>query len=270
MESQEQPTQPTIQPQMPVQPVEQPTIQMPMPTPTEPVIEPSKKSLSKWPLIIAGVILILIIAGGAYMLGQKSTPKPTTNQTAVTPTTMATSVPTITAIPTIATSPSPELDYTANWKTYTNSANLFTLKYPALFTVTEEIEKENYANNHNEKVNYTYYNLKFSTGKIVNGQPDWSGFGVIVSPTNGRTIEQEYTGQQGMGAPIETAFTKETGGADEAADIKNVENGVRVYRVGDKFFEIATFQNANLLPDGSDGITNDILMNILSTIKFTP
>ena len=111
--------------------------------------------------------------------------------------------------------------------------------------------------------------VKFSTGKIVNGQPDWSGFGVIVSPTNGRTIDQEYTGQQGVGAPIGTTFTKETGGADEAADITNVENGVRVYRVGDKFFDIATFQNANLLPDGSDGITNDLLMNILSTIKFT-
>jgi hypothetical protein len=234
-------------------------------------IEP-KKSFPKWLLIIAGVILLTLLLTGTYMLGrnqsQKSTLKPTATQAAVTPTTMVTSIPTITTVPTIAVSLSPELNYTANWKTYTNSANLFTLKYPALFTVTEEIEKENYANNHNEKVDFTYYNLKFSTGKIVNGQPDWSGFGVIVSPTNGRTIDQEYTGQQGIGAPIETTFTKETGGADEAADITNVENGVRVYRVGDKFFEIATFQNANLLPDGSDGITNDLLMNILSTIKF--
>jgi hypothetical protein len=235
-----------------------------------------KKSLPKLPLIIAVVILLAVLLTGTYMLGknqsvsQKPTPKPTATPTSSTPAAIATSVPTITTVPTIAVSPSPELDYTANWKTYTNSANLFTLKYPALFTVTEQIEKENYANNHNEKVDYTYYNLKFSTGKVVNGQPDWSGFGVIVSPTNGRTIDQEYTGQQGMGAPIETTFTKETGGADEAADITNVENGVRVYRAGDKFFEIATFQSANLLPDGSDGITNDLLKNILSTIKFTP
>ena len=254
-----QPTQ-SIQPQTPIQQA-------------QPLAEPTKMALNprpKWPFILLGLIVIIVLISGAFLLGQKSTSKPEEKtQATITPTIMVTSIPKVTTTPTIAASPSSELDYTANWKTYTNSANLFTLKYPAIFTVKEEIDYQNYANNHNEKVDHTYYNLKFSTGKIVNGQPDWSGFGVIVSPTNGRTIDQEYTGQQGVGAPIGTTFTKETGGADEAADITNVENGVRVYRVGDKFFDIATFQNANLLPDGSDGITNDLLMNILSTIKFT-
>jgi len=254
-----QPTQ-SIQPQTPIQQA-------------QPLAEPTKMALNprpKWPFILLGLIVIIVLISGAFLLGQKSTSKPEEKtQATITPTIMVTSIPKVTTTPTIAASPSSELDYTANWKTYTNSANLFTLKYPAIFTIKEEIDYQNYANNHNEKVDHTYYNLKFSTGKIVNGQPDWSGFGVIVSPTNGRTIDQEYTGQQGVGAPIGTTFTKETGGADEAADITNVENGVRVYRVGDKFFDIATFQNANLLPDGSDGITNDLLMNILSTIKFT-
>ena len=73
-------TQPTIQPQMPVQPVEQPTIQMPMPTPTEPVIEPTKKSLPKWPLIIIGIILLATLLTGTFILYKNTTfkPKPAT------------------------------------------------------------------------------------------------------------------------------------------------------------------------------------------------
>ncbi len=105
MENQEQQTQ-SIQPQVPVQPVPEP-IQAPF--------EP-KKSLPKWPLVIAGVILIATLLTGAYMLGknQSGNPKPSTITIKITTPASSSNVA--------------SADPTATWKTYEGTG--FSLRYP--------------------------------------------------------------------------------------------------------------------------------------------
>ena len=98
-----------IQPQVSVQ-----TVPEPIPTPVEP-----KKSLPKWPLIIAGLILIIILVGSAFTLGknlnttQKSASKTVQNHT-----------PTPTPASNVASA-----DPTASWKTHTSSSYEFS--YPS-------------------------------------------------------------------------------------------------------------------------------------------
>lgn len=95
--------QPPIAPQIPVQPVQ---------APTEP-----KKSLPKWPILIAVVLLILIFGAGAYLLGKNQTvnQKPASKIAQII-------TPTPTKFP-----PAVLLD-TSDWKTYSN--NYFSFKYP--------------------------------------------------------------------------------------------------------------------------------------------
>jgi len=101
-----------IQPQMPVQQAPQP-------------FEP-KKPLPKWPLLITGVILIVTLLTGAYLLGKNqgmsqklalTTPTPT--QTIAKPTSAPTSIP----------------DATASWKTFNNQYLSF--KYPASLKIVD-------------------------------------------------------------------------------------------------------------------------------------
>lgn len=116
-------TQPTIEPPMPVQPA---------PQPIQATFEPTRKSLPKWPLIIVGVILIVILLSGAYVLGknqivnQKPTPK---TPAATQKVTKATPTPTLTLIATnsgtlVATD-------TSTWKILINNNLGFSVKYPA-------------------------------------------------------------------------------------------------------------------------------------------
>lgn len=159
-------------------------------------------------------------------------------------------------------------DLTANWKIYTNSDYSFSFKYPQSFSIS--VEKNNigpYENFQKENILITRYSFKFTTGKIISGQSDWSGFDVDVFPTNGRTIGQEFKDQQGVGGKVGVRYIPKMGNIDEAADLTNIENGSRVYRLKDKFFEIGPFQNANTLPDKSDDV-NQYLDQILSTFKF--
>jgi hypothetical protein len=98
-------------------------IVFPVQSTTEPIqasaeqnFEPTKKSLPKWPLIIVGIILILVLVGGAYFLGQKSaltTQAPKTAQNS--------------QISHQATS-TPTPDPTAGWKTFSNQ--YYSFKYP--------------------------------------------------------------------------------------------------------------------------------------------
>jgi hypothetical protein len=101
MENQEQPI---IQPQMPVQPV----------------TEPTKKSPPKWPLIIVGVILLATLLMGTYLLGKNQT----VNQKPIAKTTII--VPTATPTP----------DPTAAWKIYTGKG--FTFRYPVAWTLSSD------------------------------------------------------------------------------------------------------------------------------------
>lgn len=80
-------------------------------------------------LIVIGIVVLVIVAAGAFYLGkQVSTPKPQSQ--------------TSTTQPTISQpSPSPTPDETANWKTYTNQGLGFTIKYlPVLSIVNDSKE----------------------------------------------------------------------------------------------------------------------------------
>jgi hypothetical protein len=118
MENQEQ--QP-IQPETPVQPA---------PRPVEP-----KKSLPKWPLIIVGVILLVTLLTGTYLLGKNQTvnQKPTLKTTQVI-------TPTITPIPTqgmVATTSPASVNGNQTWKTY--QAKGYSIRYPSTWIVEHKI-----------------------------------------------------------------------------------------------------------------------------------
>lgn len=68
------------------------------------------------PFVLIGILLLLLIVGGAYYLGKSSLPAG-----APLPSPASTAIST----PTPSTT-----DPTANWKTYTNSENGYTIKYP--------------------------------------------------------------------------------------------------------------------------------------------
>lgn len=111
-----------IQLQMPVQPTPQPVQSF----------EP-KESLPKWPLIIIGVILILVLIGGAFTLGKNMSV--TSKSASKTPATQTITKATTTTTP----------DPTADWQTYANPKYpFFSFKYPSNFKITET--PENYGN----------------------------------------------------------------------------------------------------------------------------
>ncbi len=73
--------------------------------------------------IIVGILIAVIIAGGAYYLGRQTTPK---SSPAV-----VSQTPQPTPSPTPDASPVPNgTGETANWKTYTNTVYQYSLKYP--------------------------------------------------------------------------------------------------------------------------------------------
>lgn len=105
-------TQSTIQTQIPVQPAPQP-----IQAPVEPSFKPNNP-LPKWPLIIAGVILLATLLTGTYLLGKNQgiNQKPAAKTAQVTPTA------------------TPASNATATWKTYTSSKVGVEFKYPPTWT----------------------------------------------------------------------------------------------------------------------------------------
>lgn len=78
-------------------------------------------------LILVGILVIAVVASGAFYLGRQTTPK-------LSPTPVASQLSSPTD-----TSPVPTgTGETANWKTYTNDKNGFSLQYPRDLTVSEE------------------------------------------------------------------------------------------------------------------------------------
>ncbi|MBI3103621.1 hypothetical protein HYZ05_01650 [Candidatus Daviesbacteria bacterium] len=73
--------------------------------------------------ILVGVLIIGVVAGGAYYLGRQTTTKPTP-------------APVVTS-QTPQPTPSPSPDETANWKTYTSNKFSFSIKYPNYINPTE-------------------------------------------------------------------------------------------------------------------------------------
>lgn len=80
--------------------------------------------------ILVGILIALIIAGGAYYLGRSniSKPKACTLEAKICPD--GSSVGRVGPNCEFAPCPSPSADETANWKTYTNAQYKFSFKYP--------------------------------------------------------------------------------------------------------------------------------------------
>jgi len=107
-------------------------------TPSSPPIPPPPAGgTPKFPLfpILAGILLMILVATGTFFLG-KSQNRPNTLSNPST-SSSPTSSPTIPLSPTI--------DPTADWKTYNNTLNNFSFKYPPTWTIdaTNDQEKQN-------------------------------------------------------------------------------------------------------------------------------
>ncbi|HSX40781.1 MAG TPA: hypothetical protein VLF68_04150 [Candidatus Saccharimonadales bacterium] len=230
-----------MDPNQPAQTTQVPPAQTPPPVPPPVNQTPPASHFPKIFLIAIVVFILVVLGAGAFVLQSRNnkqklaqvTPSPTTVQT-----------------------PTPTPDPTASWKIYTNLKYHYSFKYPPQFKLTEE-------NKNNDIVQYFY---KFSTGKLVYGMPDSSGFVISIFPTLGKTIEQEFSNKSSaMGVVGVTPIERR--GADEAAHVTNIQALV-VFRSENNFFEISGFQNSNTLPDKSDDV--DIYFDqILSTFKFT-
>jgi hypothetical protein len=97
------------------------------PTPPAPVDSP-KKPRSNWPLIIGLVVVLLagIGAGIFYSVSNLRLPN----------------MPFINPSPTSTPTPTPTPDPTADWKTYTNTALRFELKYPLYVQIDKELNDQ--------------------------------------------------------------------------------------------------------------------------------
>jgi hypothetical protein len=132
--------------QMPIQPIAlpiQPTIE-PIQASAEQNFEPTKKSLPKWPLIIAGVILLATLLTGTYLLIKSQNTKiACTTEAKLCPDgsavgrtgpkcefTLCPKMPTPTLAPIATGSGTLIATETANWKTYIDSKDLYSFKYP--------------------------------------------------------------------------------------------------------------------------------------------
>lgn len=73
--------------------------------------------------IILGVVVLAIVAAGAFYLGRSTTPKPSPNPVAT-----SQAIPSPNASISLAPTDSTE---TANWKTYTDSIRSFSFRYPS-------------------------------------------------------------------------------------------------------------------------------------------
>lgn len=110
-------------------------------------------------LILAGIVLVLALAGGIFYLGRISAPKPQN---------VATSSPQ----PSPTLSPTTSPDPTANWKTYTDDQLGISFKYAPDYTVAERAT---------EKVDYGQDNSFNQRGAIFIGtKSNDQGFTMVV------------------------------------------------------------------------------------------
>lgn len=106
--------------------------QTPQPQQLNPIHTPTNPSKnSKIVPIGLGIIVVLVIAIGAYVLGAKQTQPPVQNTAQPSPIPSPTFIPSPLAIPTIDPS------VTANWKTYNNPQLGIVFKYPTDWQLNE-------------------------------------------------------------------------------------------------------------------------------------
>jgi hypothetical protein len=213
----------------------------------------SKKSLPKWPLIIIGVVLIVILMVGVYFLGQKSALKTQTTTQTITKSTL-------TATPTP--------DSTANWKTYKSSKYGFSFEYPSDGKIIPESSNDDQV--YISKEPSTFENNYLFLVTTENNQDDLT-LDQILNKENKTT---KFNGLSDKNTPL----------VNGQPNVKNFDNGIiqgyklRTYMEGDPsgFGGALFIKNDKIflfsLHDGN-GYAYDyqekLLDQILSTLKFT-
>lgn len=135
-----------------------------------------------------------------------------------------------------------------NWKTYTNTVDKFSFKYPPQFTLDEQLSTY-----YLEGQKTSYYLLVFKLTE--NGKTGYSSYAVHIKDSPGKTISQEYKGF------IDLFSIKAPDNVDEAQ--KDPKDGIHIYRVKNRFYEFE--------PTYQDSTSQDKIWNypILDTLKFT-
>jgi hypothetical protein len=153
--------------QIPQIPTEQPIIAPPTPITTQPVTPtylPVEHKSNNLPIFILSVLLVISLAGIAYLYTQIQSLK----TQAPTPTPMAQIIPSPVATPAATPTPaaSSAADPTASWKTYSNKALGFEVKYPPTVKIDKEMNDQ-----YNKATMFKGGNLDFQislrTGKDI-------------------------------------------------------------------------------------------------------
>ena len=246
------------EPTQPVQPISQP----------EQSVNVSKKS----PLlkIVLGIVILILVAGGAYLLGTKNN-----NQSVQVPSQYPTSIPTVV----------PTTDPTANWKTYSNLD--YNIKYPSDLIV-KPITEASFGAESKVNIYTTFTTLKkttppaFLSGLQIASQdygcsPNCKGYKLYIwvfnNPQNisvNQWIQQYDYYPNSISEPSDKApqMSKTIDGQTAMVGIPDVQfpsEGIFLSKNNKMFYIFAT---SNL--SSKDTIIQDVSINqILSTFKFT-
>jgi len=160
-------------------------------------------------------------------------------------------------------------DPTADWETYENTDYNFSFKYPSSFNLIRGEKTEFTSKNFdNQPLTVQRYALEFTNGEMVQydkeypPEKDRSYLGIVVVPTNGKTIMQEYNNRETNFGTTNVTLLETTGNADEVAEVSNIANLLRLYRKNNYFISFTSSQ------DGP-GEIDKYRDQILSTFKFT-
>lgn len=154
-------------------PTEQPIITPPAPVVSQPVLQPAaptylpvEQKPNNLPIFILSVLLIISLAGMAYLYTQIQSLK---NQTSPpTPVAQVIPSPVVTSVATATPTGSAAADPTASWKTYTNKGLGFEVKYPPTVKIDKEMNDQ-----YNKATLFMGSNINFQvslrTGKDIEG-----------------------------------------------------------------------------------------------------
>ncbi len=118
-------------------------------------------------LILAGIVILIAVAGGIFFLGRLTAPKPQTQTPVATPQPSPSPLSTKT--------PAKVEDPTANWKTYTNTKIGFQIKYPPRFgppVLPSGLDPTIYADGSEDKAD------------IIFGEKTGDSYSLIIFPYN--------------------------------------------------------------------------------------
>lgn len=110
--------------------------------PTEIPIPQVVQKKNNLPLIFGGVLVLLLVIAGSVYLGMKIQEKKVEKAQIPSPDSIV-DYSSPTSSPTVISEPTLRIDETANWKTYTNTALGFELKYPPEVSIAKEFNDQN-------------------------------------------------------------------------------------------------------------------------------